>query len=201
MPHLRKVASEVENEPVSFFMVTDQPPAKIEPFLKKFEMPGTVALDTDGSTLETFNVTSRPRTIVLDRSGRWLLDIKPKQLTADLLRKVVEGSVRATEVYAKLDPTDAQLGEAAMPPAKFGEFELVSGSNSPIRTGFHGLAAPAYFDFNRDGKKDLLIGEFETGPSMVKVYPNVGTTKSPRFTGEWSYAKTVSGKLMSIDSW
>ena len=140
--------------------------------------------------------------LLLDTSGTWLLDIKPKELTADLLRAVINGQVRSTEIYMGLDPkAGAELGPEAMPPARFGEFELITGTEQPIRTGFHGLASPAVFDYARDGKKDLLIGEFETGPSMIRVYRNVGTNAQPRFTGESQYARTVSGKQIFIDSW
>ena len=47
------------------------------------------------------------------------------------------------------------------------------------------------FDYDGDGLKDLWVGEFETGPSMIKVFKNVGTNEAPEFSGESEYAKTV----------
>ena len=58
----------------------------------------------------------------------------------------------------------------------------------PVLTEKHGLAAPALWDFNGDGKRDLLVGEFETNSSKfpmgadgstVRVYLNVGTDSEP----------------------
>ncbi|HEU4553256.1 MAG TPA: hypothetical protein VFS25_10500, partial [Chitinophaga sp.] len=39
---------------------------------------------------------------------------------------------------------------------------LVKGSTKPVMALRHGLAAPALWDWDGDGKQDLLIGEFET---------------------------------------
>lgn len=202
MPHLNEVADELADEPVTFLMVTDEDPEMIEEFVTKRKMPGWVVVDKDQSTFKTFKISARPRTIVIDRSGTWLLDLKPEQLTADLVRRVISGEVRATEHYMGLDPIEAAtLGPEALPPARFGEFELINGTEQPIRTGFHGLASPSTFDYDGDGKKDLLLGEFETGPSMLKVFKNIGSNKNPSFTGEWEYARTITGKNMFIDSW
>ena len=56
----------------------------------------------------------------------------------------------------------------------------VDGTVREIRTEEHGLAYPTLFDWNRDGKPDLLVGEFLTGQSRIKVYLNVGTKKKPK---------------------
>ena len=51
----------------------------------------------------------------------------------------------------------------------------IDGSRREIRTEEHGLAYPTLFDWNRDGKPDLLVGEFLTGQSRIKVYLNKET--------------------------
>ena len=55
--------------------------------------------------------------------------------------------------------------------------ERIDGTKFEIRTEKHGLIYPALYDWNKDGKKDLLLGEFETGDeeSNIKVYLNTGT--------------------------
>ena len=57
----------------------------------------------------------------------------------------------------------------------------IDGTKFEIRTEKHGLIYPALYDWNKDGKKDLLLGEFETGQasSNIKVYLNVGTPEKP----------------------
>ena len=77
----------------------------------------------------------------------------------------------------------------------------VDGTVREIRTEEHGLAYPTLFDWNRDGKPDLLVGEFLTGQSRIKVYLNVGTKKKPKFTGEWFYATDVNGDVISNYQW
>lgn len=44
-----------------------------------------------------------------------------------------------------------------------------------------GHAAPYVYDFDRDGKRDLLVGQF--GEGKLRIYKNVGTNARPRFEG------------------
>ena len=81
--------------------------------------------------------------------------------------------------------------------------QRIDGSKLEIRTEKHGLIYPAFFDWNGDGKKDLLLGEFETGEtgSNIKVYLNEGTDAKPRYTGEWFYATDVKGDTITNHQW
>ena len=49
-----------------------------------------------------------------------------------------------------------------------------------------GHAVPFLLDLDGDGKRDLLVGQF--GKGKLRVYPNVGTDRAPRFES-WSYLK------------
>lgn len=94
------------------------------------------------------------------------------------------------------------LRNAPIPGAPtLGRPTLLVGSTTPLVARQHGLASPAVFDWTGDGKKDLLIGEFETGECYVRVYENVGTNAEPKFTDEFSFAETTAGERMTIDSW
>lgn len=63
-----------------------------------------------------------------------------------------------------------------------------------------GMAHPSVFDWNGDGKNDILIGEFGGGhKSNVKIFLNTGTNENPKFAKEFLYAKDSSGKLLSVD--
>jgi hypothetical protein len=42
-----------------------------------------------------------------------------------------------------------------------------------------GHAAPCFDDFDRDGKLDLLVGQF--GGGKLRIYKNVGSNNLPRF--------------------
>ena len=47
-----------------------------------------------------------------------------------------------------------------------------------------GFASPFVFDINKDGKKDLLVGQF--GGGKLRVYLNKGTDAEPKFD-EFTY--------------
>lgn len=80
---------------------------------------------------------------------------------------------------------------------------LVRGSTDPVKTEKHGLVAPLLYDWNKDGKQDLLLGEFETSDtgSTVRVYLNQGTAAKPKFSDEFTYAKTIDGINLSVPQW
>ena len=88
---------------------------------------------------------------------------------------------------------------------------LAMAGDKPVLTEKHGLAAPALWDWNGDGKRDLLVGEFETNAydlfpmgadgSTIRVYLNVGTDSDPRFTGEFEWARDTQGTIMEIPQW
>jgi hypothetical protein len=72
-----------------------------------------------------------------------------------------------------------------------------------IRTCKHGLCYPALYDWNHDGKLDLLLGEFSTGnkESNVRVYLNEGTKKKPQFSGKYFYARDIKGDTIVNNQW
>ena len=87
---------------------------------------------------------------------------------------------------------------------------LVMGGDKPVLTEKHGLAAPALWDWDGDGKRDLLVGEFETNSSefpmgadgsTIRVYLNVGTDSQPRFTEEFEWARDTEGAIMEVPQW
>ncbi len=94
---------------------------------------------------------------------------------------------------------------------KLGQPTLVTGPAKPILTEKHGLAAPALWDWDGDGKRDLLVGEFETnsgedfpmgaGGSTIRVYRNVGTDAAPKFTDEFEWARDTGGTILEVPQW
>lgn len=81
--------------------------------------------------------------------------------------------------------------------------QRIDGTDQEIRTEKHGLIYPAFFDWNKDGKKDLLLGEFETGEkgSFIKVYLNEGTDAAPKFSGKYFYATDINGDTITNHQW
>jgi hypothetical protein len=62
--------------------------------------------------------------------------------------------------------------------------ELVNDAGSPIDVGYYG--APVMFDWNEDGAKDLVCGQFTSG--KIRYYPNAGPDSAPDFNG-YSFLK------------
>ncbi len=81
--------------------------------------------------------------------------------------------------------------------------KFITGTKQEIRTEKHGLIYPAFYDWNKDGKQDLLLGEFETGKtgSNIKVYLNKGSKKRPKYSGEYFYATDVKGDTITNYQW
>jgi hypothetical protein len=88
---------------------------------------------------------------------------------------------------------------------------LIDGEDKRISGEGFGLAAPAWWDWNNDGLKDLLIGEFGSGVefgemtgNFIRVYLNDGTSERPDFTGKFNYARApfkiiTTGTPYSVD--
>jgi hypothetical protein len=79
----------------------------------------------------------------------------------------------------------------------------IQGEIDEIMTEKHGYAYPALYDWNRDGKKDLLIGEFETGEtgSFLQVHLNEGSNEIPKYSGKFEYALDTAGDTITAYYW
>lgn len=49
-----------------------------------------------------------------------------------------------------------------------------------VKINIGSYAAPLAVDWDGDGKKDLICGQFDYG--MIRFYPNVGTNDNPLFS-------------------
>ena len=59
-----------------------------------------------------------------------------------------------------------------------------------------GYSVPSFEDWNNDGLRDLIVGEGGSSPGKVRVYLNVGTAASPRFS-DYVYVQ-ANGKDLSV---
>ena len=57
-----------------------------------------------------------------------------------------------------------------------------------------GHAAPYLYDWDRDGQRDLLVGQF--GEGKLRIHRNLGTDKEPRY-GELTWFET-GGKVVKV---
>lgn len=87
----------------------------------------------------------------------------------------------------------------------------LEGVSEPIVSRGFGIAAPAYYDWDGDGLKDLLVGEFGSGAehgrptgNFIRVYLNTGTESEPQFATQFDYARPafempINGTPYSVD--
>ena len=124
-------------------------------------------------------------------------------------------AVSASSQFPKDDPKDDLVRTENLPELKQLQMTAISGapilqqpvrldgSKYEVRTGKHDFCYPAIYDWNHDGKPDLLLGEFSTGDkeNNIKVFLNKGSKKKPKFTGEYFYAKDCKGDTITNYQW
>ena len=69
------------------------------------------------------------------------------------------------------------------PPSPFADGVRIEADGKPIEIPV-GHLVPCALDWNVDGKKDLIVGQFAGG--RIRYYPNQGTDIAPEF-GDFSY--------------
>lgn len=67
---------------------------------------------------------------------------------------------------------------------RFSGPQFILDQGVPIDVGYY--SAPLMFDWNGDGKKDLITGQFDYG--KIRFYPNIGEDTAPVFSG-FSYLR------------
>lgn len=80
---------------------------------------------------------------------------------------------------------------------KLGKPILIMGGKQPVMAKGHGIAAPAFYDVDGDGNKDLLIGEFVSGiengtfvGNFLRKYKNTGDNTKPVFSQKFDYVRS-----------
>jgi hypothetical protein len=67
-------------------------------------------------------------------------------------------------------------------------------AGQPIDVQLDGHSAPFVGDFDGDGVKDLLVGQFQDG--KLRIYRNLGTNARPRFkTYTWFQDGAETGRV------
>ncbi len=70
---------------------------------------------------------------------------------------------------------------------------LINDGTTPIHLEI-GYAAPIVTDWNGDGKKDLIVGQFKS--AKLRLYRNLGNDNNPQFEG-FEYLK-AGGEEISL---
>lgn len=157
-----------------------------------------------------------PTVIVVNGDGKIVyLTTKPNPNEFDDIKKIIEANKGGTAPAATPEVNEDGVKTTNFPAMRtmvnteipgaitLSQPQLITGTVQEIRTEKHGLVYPAFFDWNKDGKKDLMLGEFETGEtgSYVKVYLNEGADAAPSYTGEYFYATDINGDTITNYQW
>jgi hypothetical protein len=90
-------------------------------------------------------------------------------------------------------PASGSAGEPGNDLPELAAGQLVKAGDNPIEVDI-GHLVPCLVDWNNDGLKDLVVGQFKGG--KIRLYLNRGTAGNPLF-GEFEYLK-AGGKEISL---
>jgi FG-GAP-like repeat len=79
-------------------------------------------------------------------------------------------------------------------PAEFKPPVRLQAAGSPVRVEGPGYAAPCWADIDGDGKKDLLVGQFNGG--KIRVFKNLGDGKLA--AGKWLQAEGAVAEVPGV---
>ena len=83
---------------------------------------------------------------------------------------------------------------AFVEPPEFHPPIRLTADGKPIRVENPGYAAPCWADVNEDGKKDLLVGQFNGG--KIRVYKSLGDNKFD--AGNWLKADGAVAEIPGV---
>ena len=86
------------------------------------------------------------------------------------------------------------VGVAAGGSPEFQEPVRLNAEGAPVRVESPGYAAPCWADIDGDGKKDLLVGQFNGG--KIRVYKNPGDGKLA--AGDWLKADGAVAEIPGV---
>lgn len=77
---------------------------------------------------------------------------------------------------------------------------VLTDKKTPVTVVKLGMAGPAIYDWDHDGKNDLLVGEFGSGSnSNLVIFKNTGTNKEPVYSADTTYAVDKNGRMLHIE--
>jgi peroxiredoxin len=98
-PKYNKLSKQYQSQGVQFLGITDDPKTKFENFLDKVPVGFWVGMDTDGSTFKDYQVTGRPKLVLINRQGE--IVHSGRSINAQLIEEVLA----TDQVAAQAKPT------------------------------------------------------------------------------------------------
>lgn len=95
IPHMNQLAKDLNDQPVVFISVTDDPVDRIEAFLKTTPMKSWIGIDTNRQNWARFSVPSISHTIIIGPDSRVKAITRPENVSAQAVRDVLAGKAIA----------------------------------------------------------------------------------------------------------
>lgn len=85
-------------------------------------------------------------------------------------------------------------GAAGCGASEFGPPVLMKANGTAVRADAPGFACPCWFDVDGDGKKDLVVGQFNEG--RMRFFKNLGDDRLA--AGEWIQAEGKPAEVPGV---
>ena len=89
IPHMNELVEKFKGKPIQFISITDEEESLVQPFLKKRPMKPWIALDTDQSMMQPYEVWAIPYMVIVDGNGVIRSIIHPAELTEATLNDML----------------------------------------------------------------------------------------------------------------
>lgn len=137
IPHLNQLADDFAGK-VQFISVDDEADGVVKKFLVSHPMHTWIGLDAVGTTFKSFNVESRPKTIVIDATGQIAKIGAPQDVTPALLSMVLKSTI-PPKAEASLSAASKALSvpsafTASLVPSVSEESILMASDNGIVQT-------------------------------------------------------------------
>jgi uncharacterized protein (TIGR03435 family) len=167
MPHLNEMADALKDAPVQFIAITDENAEIVNSFLKKRPIKAWIGLNTDKSMFAQYGVTSIPRSVVIDRSGKIAAITGPTDLTEQHLRDLIAGKPLTLRPQSRPGGFSFRPGEL---PEATGQgqpalFQLLIRPSETPNTGWGG--SKGKFTFVGAGVMNMLCSAYDTDECRV----------------------------------
>jgi len=116
LPHFNQLVASLDPAKFQFISIDDEDLHTVENFLRKKQIAGWVGIDNGGAVIKSYGVTTRPTTVIIDRTGRIAAVTSSDELTAAKLQAIAAGKSAAFkpagEVLHAVASTDSAVAQS-----------------------------------------------------------------------------------------
>lgn len=113
VPHMNDIAERFRDRPLQIVVISDEGEDVVKNFVGRKPMKAWIGLDDDSSMFQDYDADKLPRTVIVDPSGKVVAITQPGALTAEGVRRLIDGDDATLSVpdRTQITPVDAPLEE------------------------------------------------------------------------------------------